>query len=90
MNKQMRFNGPDYIPGRDDARLSTQYWDIYNLMQDGEFRSLRVISILTDHPEASVSAQLRHMRKTRFGSNTVTKTHIGGLYKYSLIINDQE
>tara|TARA_R110000803_G_scaffold49843_1_gene103666 strand:- start:9 stop:278 length:270 start_codon:yes stop_codon:yes gene_type:complete len=84
----MRFNGSDYNHERDVSRLSTQYWDIYNLMRDGRRRTLQIISNITNHPPASVSAQLRHMRKARFGSNIVNKSHVGnGLYEYELIIN---
>ena len=84
----MIFNGSDYNHERDGSRLSTQYWDLYNLMRDGERRTLNRIAIITGHPPASISAQLRHMRKVRFGSNTVNKHHLGkGLYEYELIIN---
>ncbi len=84
-----RFNGADYRHNRDSARLASQYQSIFNLMQDGEFRTLSEISRLTGHPESSVSAQLRHMRKPRFGSHTVNRTHCGnGLYKYQLIVSE--
>jgi len=86
----MRFNGSDYESSRDDSRLSTQYWDIYNIMRDGKYRTLQFISDRACHPPASVSAQLRHMRKTRFGSHTVNKNHIGnGLYEYQLLVNKE-
>jgi len=84
----MFFNGSDYNHERDNKRLSNQYWDIYNLMRDGGRRTLQSIADTTGYPPASVSAQLRHMRKDRFGSNTVNKNHLGkGLYEYELIIN---
>jgi hypothetical protein len=84
----MIFNGSDYNHERDSSRLSTQYWDLYNLMRDGKRRTLQGISDLTEHPPASVSAQLRHMRKARFGGHTVNKMHVGnGIYEYELIVN---
>ena len=84
----MRCNGSDYNYDEDNQRLSNQYWDLYNLMRDGKRRTLNRIAIITGHPPASISAQLRHMRKVRFGSNTVNKHHLGkGLYEYELIIN---
>ena len=84
----MRFNGSDYSHERDSSRLSNQYWDIYNVMRDGKRRTLGTIEMITGHPPASISAQLRHMRKVRFGSNTVNKHYLGnGLYEYELIVN---
>tara|TARA_R110000868_G_scaffold27797_3_gene105022 strand:+ start:1475 stop:1975 length:501 start_codon:yes stop_codon:yes gene_type:complete len=88
LEPQMRFNGSDYSHERDSSRLSTQYWDIYNLMRDSSRRTLHRIERLTGHPPASVSAQLRHMRKGRFGGHTVNKHYLGnGLYEYELIVN---
>ena len=90
--KGMRFNGPDYVPVLDNARLSTQYVTIFNLMKDGEWRSLGEVDKITGHPEASISAQLRHMRKKRFGSHLVLKRRVGdprdGLFEYRLIVNE--
>jgi DNA-binding CsgD family transcriptional regulator len=88
ISKTSRFNGADYKHDRDSARLTNQYNDIFNLMADGEFRSLSKIAALTGHHESSISAQLRHMRKERFGSHTVNKKHKGkGLFEYQLIVN---
>lgn len=90
--RRMRFNGPDYVPALDDARLSTQYVTIFNLMKDGEWRSLSEVDKITGHPEASISAQLRHMRKKRFGAHLVLKRRVGdprdGLFEYRLIVNE--
>ena len=56
---------------------------VFELMKDGRPRSLRVIARQTGDPEASVSAQLRHLRKPRFGSYKVDKRpEGGGLYYY--------
>jgi hypothetical protein len=77
------FNGADYVPARDNPRLSSQYQRIFDLMQDGEWRTLADISGATGDPPASVSAQLRHMRKPRFGAHNVEREHRGhGLYAY--------
>jgi len=82
------FNGSDYDPAFDHARLSSQYVRIFNLMCDGKWRTLAEISNVTGDPAASISAQLRHMRKPRFGSHTINKRIIGerirGLYEYQL------
>jgi hypothetical protein len=88
---RMRFNGSDYDHQRDTQRLSNQYQRVFSLMQDGEWRSLRNISDSTGDPESSVSAQLRHMRKDRFGNHTVEKKHEGhGLYLYRVLVEEQQ
>ena len=79
------FNGPDYEPSRDDARLLDQHERIKSLMLDGKSRTLKQIAKATGAPEASVSAQLRHLRKARFGSFTVDKVNLGnGKYSYTV------
>lgn len=81
------FNGPDYQPERDDDRLTGQLYSIFNLMKDGKWRTLTEISKRTGAPQSSVSAQLRHLRKDRFGGHTVNKQYLGdGLYSYQLEI----
>ena len=80
------FNGPEYKPERDKKRLTNQLEDIKKLMFDGKWRTLAEISQITGHPESSISAQLRHLRKPRFGSYTVEREHLlNGLYKYRVI-----
>lgn len=84
----MMFNGPDYIPELDDKRLSTQLERVLNCMRDGKWRTLGEISTITGDPQASISAQLRHLRKPRFGSHIVNKQRRGireqGLFEYQL------
>lgn len=87
----MRFDGSDYDPAQDNSRLVPQYERVFGLMQDGEWRTLEEISAVVKAPSASVSAQLRHMRKERFGSHDVQKRtrgeRKGGLYEYRVIVN---
>lgn len=84
----MRFNGSDYEHERDSPRLSAQLGRIWECMKDRQPRTLREISEITGDPQASISAQLRHLRKPRFGGHTVLKTHLGnGLYVYTVIPN---
>lgn len=83
-----RFNGADYVPERDNSRLKSQLDRVRSCMTDGEWRTLEQISAITGDPPASISAQLRHLRKDRFGAHTVNRKHEGnGLYKYQLILN---
>jgi hypothetical protein len=80
-----KFNGSDYVPTRDDVRLRGQQLRIWELMRDHRWRTLQQISEATGDPEASISAQLRHLRKPRFGGFTINKEHLGnGLFQYRI------
>jgi hypothetical protein len=82
------FNGPDYEPEHDHARLTGQIKRVFDLMSDGTWRTLAEIEACTGDPPASISAQLRHLRKKRFGSFIVLKRPRGervhGLWEYQL------
>lgn len=84
-----RFNGSDYQADADNARLTGQIARVYELMRDGCWRTLDEIAGETGDPQASISAQLRHLRKPRFGAHTVEKRPRGermhGLFEYRLI-----
>jgi len=80
--------GPAYDPAIDGARIQRQMRDVFDLMADGKWRTLHEISVTLGHPEASVSAQLRHLRKPRFGGHIVAKrrrTAEGGTWEYHLL-----
>lgn len=83
------FNGPEYKPSDDAPRLLLQHEKIRALMLDGRWRTLAEICDATGCPAASVSAQLRHLRKPRFGSHIVDRRARGdrskGLYEYKVI-----
>jgi len=80
--------GVDYDEARDGERFSVQHKRIFDLMKDGRWRTLPEICEITGDPHASVSAQLRHFRKKRFGSHTVKRSYIeNGLYEYKLSVN---
>lgn len=84
------FNGDDYQPKRDDVRLTGQIKRIFGCMKDGQWRSLGQIAGITGDPEASVSAQLRHLRKKRFGGHKLEKVYKSkGLYHYKLTVNTE-
>jgi hypothetical protein len=82
------FDGPAYDPQKDNLRLAAQMNRVFRAMQDGQWRTLEQIASLTGDPAASVSAQLRHLRKPRFGGFTVNRRTRGerssGLYEYQL------
>ena len=85
----LHFDGPDYVPEHDLARLSGQNQRIYGILliayRLGLWLTLGEIQDWTrtedrpkGDPEASISAQLRHLRKPRFGSHTIEKRRRGG------------
>lgn len=83
--KKLRFDGDDYVHARDSKRLTGQLKDIFTFMMDGRWHTLTEISKATDAPEASVSAQLRNLRKPRFGGHVIERRSNGnGLYEYKL------
>ena len=92
----MRTFGPAYDPALDARRLRTQMEKIRDVMLravaaargDGGWLTLREIELLTHAPQASISAQLRHLRKPQFGSWIVEKRRRGaperGVCEYRL------
>jgi hypothetical protein len=83
-----RTMGPAYHPALDRERLQGQMRRVYRLMADGRWRTLAEIAEATGDPQASVSAQLRHLRKPRFGGHRVDKRRrSGGLWEYRLILS---
>lgn len=89
-----RFNGPVYEPEFDQARLTGQILRVYDTIKNGEWLTLddihtRIIRTCEKYdPQPSISAQLRHLRKARFGGYTIEKRPRGergnGLWEYAL------
>lgn len=84
------YEGP---PEDDEAervsRLQGQTRDVYRALLGGAWLTLGELAEKTGHPEASISAQLRHLRKPRFGGYTIEKEHRGrGLYAYRLVADE--
>lgn len=90
----VRFNGSDYVPELDNIRLTGQILRVFDCMKSGSWRTLSEIEQITGDPQASISAQLRHCRKKRFGSHTVEKRRRGdrenGLFEYRLLLIKDE
>jgi len=81
-----RFNGADYQHERDSPRLTRQMGRVWSAMRDGRWHTLEQIASATGDPTPSISAQLRHLRKPRFGSHVVERQHLGnGLYEYRVV-----
>ena len=83
------FDGADYDPATDKDRLANQLGRVYDCMKDSAWRTLEEIHAKTGDPVASISAQLRHLRKPRFGTYCVERRHRGdpgqGLYEYRVL-----
>lgn len=78
-------HGETYDQARDGKRLDGQMADVFALMRDGQWRTLGEISGATGHPEASVSARLRDLRRLEFGGFTVDREFVRrGLWRYRL------
>jgi hypothetical protein len=88
LQRAPRFDGPD-LEAADHVRLTGQLERIVRFMRAGDWHTLGEIAAATHDPEASISSQLRHLRKARFGSNTVERRRRGDgwLYEYGLAIN---
>ena len=73
---------------QDEDRLNRQARQVWGVMNDRRWHTLREISHRTGHPEASVSARLRDFRKIRFGGHTVLRRReafMAGTFEYLLV-----
>jgi hypothetical protein len=82
-----RFDGETIEHGVDTPRLGKLLRAVYDLMGDGEWRTIREITdAIGAGSEASVSARLRDLRKPEFGAHTVDRRRRGeasrGLHEY--------
>lgn len=96
-----RFDGKTYEPKHDHKRMRGQLELVFNLMQDGRWRSLEEIAVGIygdDDPfwllrTAGLSARLRDLRKDKFGGHTVDRQSRGdrkrGLFEYRLLLRAQ-
>lgn len=82
------FDGSTYQSDRDYTRLNGQLLAVFELMKDSRWRTLADISGQIAGSEASLSARLRDLRKSKYGSHVVKRERIeGGLFKYKLVIS---
>lgn len=85
MTGEVRFNGSDYVPALDDDRLTGQLRRIFDAIRGGAWLTLAEIEATTCDPQASISAQLRNLRKPRFGGFTIERRRRGpGTWEYRL------
>lgn len=79
--------GETFDRARDGDRLNGQAADVFGLMRDGKWRTLAEISTATGHPEASVSARLRDLRRPSLGGYKVEREYVScGLWRYRVTV----
>src|SRR5260370_1016768 len=84
--------GQTYEQKHDGPRIAAQMEKDKAVMltasDTGHWLTLREIENLTSYPQASISAQLRHLRKAEFGSYIVEKRRVGdpsvGVWEYQV------
>ena len=71
---------------QDVPRLMTQMEQIHAYLSTHQWSTLAEIEASTGFPQASISSQLRHLRKPRFGGFRVEKRRrtSGGTWEYTL------
>jgi hypothetical protein len=85
------FDGSDYDPKYDQQRLTGQLKVLWDLMIDGKWRTQREIGDVTGYQGSSITAQLRNLRKDKFGAHSTPRRirgeRAGGLWEYCLVPN---
>lgn len=82
------FDGSTFEPKRDAVRLNKQLSDVFELMRDGQWRTLQQISDATGAPLQSASARLRDLCKDKFGAHTKEREFVSkGIYIYRIVEN---
>lgn len=90
----MKFSGASYDPQYDETRLTKQHGRVWSALQGGGWMTLTEIARVTADPESSISAQLRNLRKERFGGHTILRRRRGhppeGVHEYQLQPSEEE
>lgn len=84
-SSERAFGGNTYVPERDHKRLTGQLRKVFELMQDGRWRTLSEIAERANGSQAAVSARLRDLRKSMYGMHEVEREYVqDGLHRYRL------
>lgn len=87
--KPLKFGGKTFEAAQDGVRLTNHLQKVYDLMKDGQWRTLRQIADVVGCSEASASSRCRDLRKQWAGSHTVERKRLeGGLYAYRVVIDE--
>lgn len=85
----MDFDGKTFEQAHDGPRLTRQLLKVATLMGDHAWRTLAEIATEAGCSEASASARLRDLRKSKFGGFTVERQRRGradkGLFEYRVM-----
>jgi uncharacterized protein (DUF1778 family) len=81
---------PALFPKVDQDRANVQMATVFDLMRDGQWRSLPEIAVAIGAPDASIpsiGARLRDLRKAQYGSHVVDKhQRQPGYWEYQLAL----
>lgn len=82
----MVFDGNHYHQTEDEIRLTKQLQGVYNCIRDGGWQTVKEIADKTNYPQPSISAQLRNLRKEKFGGMNVQGRYRSGtrIFEYKL------
>jgi DNA-binding Lrp family transcriptional regulator len=85
MDDMVSFDGEDMDQERDGERLNRQMNIIRERMENAGWLSVQQLSNELGFPATSVSAQIRNLRKDKFGGRYVERRYQGnGLYQFKL------
>lgn len=81
------FDGRHYDPEKDRERLTCQMKGVLECLLPGKWLTVSELSNKTNYPEPSISAQLRNMRKVKFGGLDIPGRYRKGtrIFEYRLI-----
>ena len=90
MSHTAEFDGDDYDSTRDKERLTKQRDKIRMYMEGRDYLTVQEVAEFFNYPENSVSAQMRNLRKKKFGGRIVDREYFGnGLYKFKLMPEEE-
>ena len=81
------FDGKHYERKMDKERLARQIKEVHDHVSSGSWKTVEEISVATGYPQPSVSAQLRNLRKEKFGGLDVRGRYRSGarIFEYKLV-----
>lgn len=83
---KVAFDGVTYSADLDHGRLNGQLKAVFDLMRDGQWRTLTTIQKFVTGSEAAISARLRDLRKEQYGGHEVERRRCDrqGLWEYRM------
>lgn len=86
------FGGSTFDPVMDGPRLGTQLRRVFDLMADGNWRTLADIANVVPGKETALSARLRDLRRPEHGGHTVEHRRVDGMpgvWEYRVIVRKE-